>query len=155
MTYRRLIPVEFNHCDPAGIVFYPRYFEMTNSVVENFFREMLDHPFARIHREGQGGVPTVSIQAAFRRPSRLGDVLEFTLDVQKVGRSSVSIVIACHCEGEARLTADIVLVWIGPDGKARSWPSEIAAGLRKALAGAQPGPTPADPRRPGEDDVRA
>ena len=25
--------VRFQHCDPAGIVFYPRYFEMLNSVV--------------------------------------------------------------------------------------------------------------------------
>ena len=39
MLYRRLYPIEFNHCDPAGIVFYPRYFEMTNHVCENFFRE--------------------------------------------------------------------------------------------------------------------
>ncbi|MFD1807906.1 hypothetical protein ACFSHQ_06310 [Gemmobacter lanyuensis] len=36
MIYRRPIQIEFNHCDPAGIVFYPRYFEMTNSVIENF-----------------------------------------------------------------------------------------------------------------------
>ena len=28
MLYHRLYPIEFNHCDPAGIVFYPRYFEM-------------------------------------------------------------------------------------------------------------------------------
>ena len=39
MLYHRLYPIEFNHCDPAGIVFYPRYFEMTNSVVENFFAD--------------------------------------------------------------------------------------------------------------------
>ena len=25
MSYRRTIPVEFNHCDPAGIVYFPRY----------------------------------------------------------------------------------------------------------------------------------
>jgi 4-hydroxybenzoyl-CoA thioesterase len=31
MLYHRLYPIEFNHCDPAGIVFYPRYFEMTMS----------------------------------------------------------------------------------------------------------------------------
>ena len=26
--------VAFRHCDPAGIVFYPRYFEMINDFVE-------------------------------------------------------------------------------------------------------------------------
>ena len=46
MTYTRTVPIEFNHCDPAGIVFYPRYFEMTNSVVENFFPDEVGHSFA-------------------------------------------------------------------------------------------------------------
>ena len=46
MIYYRTIQVEFNHCDPAGIVFYPRYFEMTNSVVEIFFREVVRHSYA-------------------------------------------------------------------------------------------------------------
>ncbi|MBU9698933.1 hypothetical protein GU927_013865 [Rhodobacteraceae bacterium HSP-20] len=40
--------MEFNRCDPAGIVFYPRYFEMMNSVIENFFREALDYSFVRL-----------------------------------------------------------------------------------------------------------
>ena len=44
--YERLIQIEFNHCDPAGIVFYPRYFEMVNSVCENFFREVAGLSYA-------------------------------------------------------------------------------------------------------------
>ena len=52
MAYARTIPVEFNHCDPAGIVFYPRYFEMVNSVVENFFLEDVGYSFARMMAEG-------------------------------------------------------------------------------------------------------
>ena len=28
--------IGFKHCDPAGIVFYPRYFEMFNDCVEAF-----------------------------------------------------------------------------------------------------------------------
>jgi len=37
--------VVFRHCDPAGIVFFPRYFEMINDCVESFFSEVLDWPF--------------------------------------------------------------------------------------------------------------
>ena len=33
MTFTTQRKVRFQHCDPAGIVFYPRYFEMINSVV--------------------------------------------------------------------------------------------------------------------------
>ena len=35
MTYERLIQIEFNHCDPAGIVFYPRFFEMYRAAIKN------------------------------------------------------------------------------------------------------------------------
>lgn len=38
--------VLFKHCDPAGIVFYPRYFEIINDCIEAFF-EQIDHPLAR------------------------------------------------------------------------------------------------------------
>src|SRR5260370_493059 len=31
------VQVLFRHCDPAGIVFYPRYFEMVNDLVEEWF----------------------------------------------------------------------------------------------------------------------
>ncbi len=87
--YRRTIPVEFNHCDPAGIVFYPRYFEMTNSVVENFFREVVGYSFAALMADGVG-VPTARVETDFRAPSRLGDVLDWTLDVERLGGSSVT-----------------------------------------------------------------
>ena len=39
--------VLFRHCDPAGIVFYPRYFEMMNDTVEAFFGTALDAPWTR------------------------------------------------------------------------------------------------------------
>ena len=38
MTYHRPIQIEFNHCDPAGIVFFPRYYQMVSSVCENFHK---------------------------------------------------------------------------------------------------------------------
>ena len=34
--------VLFRHCDPAGIVFFPRYFEMINDCVEYFFADTLN-----------------------------------------------------------------------------------------------------------------
>ena len=33
--------VQFAHCDPAGIVFYARYFEIINEVVEDWFEDAL------------------------------------------------------------------------------------------------------------------
>lgn len=132
MAYSRDIRIEFNHCDPAGIVFYPRYFEMTNSVVENFFRDVLDYPFERISMAEGCGVPTVHIECDFRAPSELGEVVTFTLEVAKLGRASVQFRVTAHRGGEMRLTVALTLVWVNAEGRAESWPPAIRAGLEAA-----------------------
>ncbi|RYI15419.1 MAG: acyl-CoA thioesterase [Acetobacteraceae bacterium] len=126
--YERLIQIEFNHCDPAGIVFYPRYFEMVNSVIENFFADVVGRSFASMHFGASNGVPTVAVEAAFQKPSRLGEKVRFTLRVEKVGGSSVRLVIQGHGADGPRMRATMTLAWI--DGmKAAPWPGEMRAAL--------------------------
>lgn len=124
MTYARQIRVEFNHCDPAGIVFYPRYYEMTNSVIENFFREEVAWSFAEMMAEGIG-VPTVRIETDFRAPSRLGDVLDWTLKVTRLGRASATLRLVAACGGQERLCVVLTLVWLAPDHRPAPWPARI------------------------------
>lgn len=139
MIYRRRVPIEFNHCDPAGIVFYPRYFEMTNSVVENFFREVMEYPFARMMAEGVG-TPTVRVEMDFRAPSRLGEVLDWTLEVRRLGRSSAKLRIAAHGPGktgpgeaaELRLRGEVTLVFASLAGGSLVWPDPIWSRLETA-----------------------
>ena len=38
------IQIEWGHCDPAGIVFYPRYVELCNEMVEDWFADGLGFP---------------------------------------------------------------------------------------------------------------
>ena len=90
-SYRQELPVMFQHCDPAGIVFYPRYFEMMNWVVERFFEEAVGWPFSQMHSIDRRGIPAVSVSAEFRSPARLGDILDWYLQVQRVGRASAGI----------------------------------------------------------------
>lgn len=126
--YERLIQIEFNHCDPAGIVFYPRYFEMVNSVIENFFADVIGRSFASMHNGASNGVPTVAMEAVFQKPSRLGDKVRFTLRVEKVGGSSVKMWIEGHGADGLRLRVGMTLAWI--DGmKAAPWPSKMRAAL--------------------------
>jgi 4-hydroxybenzoyl-CoA thioesterase len=126
--YERLIQIEFNHCDPAGIVFYPRYFEMVNSVIENFFADVVGRSFASMHFGADNGVPTVAIEAAFQRPSRLGEKVRFTLRVEKVGGSSVKLWVEGQGADGLRLRVGMTLAWI--DGtRAAPWPAEMRAAL--------------------------
>jgi 4-hydroxybenzoyl-CoA thioesterase len=128
MIYTRHQPVEFNHCDPAGRVFYPRYFEMVNSVVENFFAEIVGRSFATMHVGADNGVPTVEIATTFPAASRLGEVLSFALRVVRIGGASLELAHEARCGGAVRLTARQVVVWI-EGGRARPWPDDMRAAL--------------------------
>ena len=127
MTYIRIMQVEFNHCDPAGIVFYPRYFEMTNSLVENFFADVIGHSYAAMMDAGQG-VPTARLEVNFKAPSRLGDKLHWMLQVARVGGSSVTFVANAMVGEQLRLTADLTLVWVTM-GKPARWPDDMRTKL--------------------------
>lgn len=126
MTYQRTIPIEFNHCDPAGIVFYPRYFEMTNSVIENFFADVVGRSFAQMHLGQGNGVPTVRIEAEFVAPSRLGEKVLFTLEIVKLGGASAEFSIRARLGEEERMRLRLTLVWI-ESGRAAPWPEEMRA----------------------------
>ncbi|MCM2563284.1 acyl-CoA thioesterase [Lutimaribacter sp. EGI FJ00015] len=124
-TYRQ--EVMFRHCDPARIVFYPRYFEMLNDVVESLFATIPGHTFADMHADR--AVPTARIETEFLAPSRLGDVLEFTLSFPRVGRSSLHTRFVARCGEEIRLRASSVIVHVGTGLRPAPWPDDARAAL--------------------------
>ena len=73
MSWQKQECVRFGHCDPAGIVFYPRYFEMLNALIEDWFTHGLGVDYAQLLGPRRIGVPTVSLQSRFVRVSRMGD----------------------------------------------------------------------------------
>lgn len=118
--------VRFAHVDAAGIVFYPRYFEMLNAAVEDYFAEQIGVDFAQIHMARKLGIPTVRLEADFTAPSRLGDRLDFRLNPAHVGRSSVKLSIDVACEDEMRFRASVVLVCVDlTSGKSVPWPADM------------------------------
>jgi 4-hydroxybenzoyl-CoA thioesterase len=85
------IQVRFAHCDPAGIVFYPRYFEFFNTVVEDWCEHGLGSSFREMHMQLGYGLPTVHVECSFLKPSELGETLQAQLSVNKIGNTSLHI----------------------------------------------------------------
>jgi len=79
--------IRFQHIDYAGIVFYPRFLEMLNGLVEDWFEEALDRPFSKIHETN--GIPTVDLKVQFKKAARLGEILTKKLWVKELKSSSV------------------------------------------------------------------
>jgi len=108
--FRKSIPVRFGDCDPAGIVFYPRYFEMFNGVVEDWCAQELSTGFREMHLSQHWGVPTVHLETDFIAPSELGEVLQACLRVTKLGRSAMHVAIRLlGPDGAERVRANLVL----------------------------------------------
>lgn len=102
--------VRFEDCDLAGIVFYPNYFLMLTRLIEDWFAEALDLPWSRMHHELKLGFPTVSMQITFRKASRLDEILEWSLEVRKLGSRSLTLGVSACCNGEERVAIETVLV---------------------------------------------
>jgi 4-hydroxybenzoyl-CoA thioesterase len=133
------IPVRFAHCDPAGIVFFPRYFEMLNQTVEDWFAGPLDRSFRSLHLDQGLGVPTARFETDFHKPSRLGETLTFSLSVQAIGRSSADLLILASCEGEARATFRQRIVFVDLHAmRATPWPEDLRTRMSAFLAETEP-----------------
>ncbi|RVT83327.1 acyl-CoA thioesterase [Rhodobacteraceae bacterium CCMM004] len=127
MAFVHSVRVRFGHCDPAKLVFYPRYVEMISDTVEAFFGDALGHPFEVLHPDH--AVPTVQMRLHFTAPSRLGDALEIALRPTRIGRSSLDLSFACTCGGETRFTAESTLVWVGASVRPEPWPDPLRSEL--------------------------
>jgi 4-hydroxybenzoyl-CoA thioesterase len=79
--------IKFKHIDYAGIVFYPRFLEMLNDLVEDWFEEALDRPFSKMHETH--GIPTVDLKVQFKQAARIGEILAKNLWVKELKSSSM------------------------------------------------------------------
>jgi 4-hydroxybenzoyl-CoA thioesterase len=107
-AFTRSVAIRFSHCDPAGIVYFPHYFDMFNGLIEDWYGQELDYDYAELVIGSHFGFPFVHIECDFRIPSRMGEVIDMTLLVERIGRSSLAIAIVCHLDGLERLRARMV-----------------------------------------------
>lgn len=101
--------IRFKHVDYAGIVFYPRFLEMLNDLVEDWFEEALDRPFSKIHETN--GIPTVDLKVQFKKAARIGEILTKKLWVIQLGGASVTCGFRFEDEtGKTCLEGEVTLV---------------------------------------------
>jgi 4-hydroxybenzoyl-CoA thioesterase len=134
-AYRAEVLVRFAHCDPAGIVFYPRYLEMFNNLVEDWCREALDISFRELHSGRGWGLPTVHLDVDFLAPCTIGEVLQASLLVRAVGNSSIRLEILFQGpDGRDRVRGKVVLVLTDVRcSRSVSLPDDLRARITKFL----------------------
>lgn len=135
--------VRFTHTDPAGYVFFPRYFEMLQAVVEDLFTEALGVRYSDFIVHRRLGTPTARIECTFVAPCRLGEYLDITVYIEHVGSSSIRLRYVGTVAGQRRLEAVGTLVVIELDN---GRPQRIDDDLRERLEAYRRGQgQPSDP----------
>jgi 4-hydroxybenzoyl-CoA thioesterase len=83
--------VEWGDCDPAGIVFYPRYFEWFNACTAALFAAAGISSRALHETYGLVGIPMVDTRAQFFIPSTFDEELTVESTLLEFRRSSFDI----------------------------------------------------------------
>jgi 4-hydroxybenzoyl-CoA thioesterase len=91
-THRHRLTVRFGDCDPAGIVYFPRFFDWFHQAMETWFEARLGLAYAEVIVPRKLGFPAVKSEAEFLAPCPLGAELDVVLSVGKVGRKSLTLV---------------------------------------------------------------
>jgi 4-hydroxybenzoyl-CoA thioesterase len=134
MIYRRATRIEWGDCDPAGIVFYPRYFAMFDSCTTALFTQALGmskYQFTRHY--GFAGYPMVDTRARFLKPTKFGDDVEIETKVTEFRRSSFNIQHRLTLDGELCVECLDTRVWVARESdqpekiRAMPIPKEVIA----------------------------
>lgn len=132
MSWCRSYRLRFAHCDPAGIAYYPRLFELADAAIEDWTAETIA-PRRTMHEEMRLGMPTVTLQSEFFAPAHLGDELEIALSVTALGASSIDFIIAVSTD-KLLFTTHYRQVLMNLDTqRAAHWPAEIRARLEAQI----------------------
>ena len=134
-AYHSEIRVRFGDCDAAGIVYYPRYLEMFNAVVEDWFREELQTSFTDIVTHRKWGLPTVHLEVDFVAPSHFDERLFSSLTVLSLGNSSLGLdIILRGADNKDRVRGKVVIVLIDRAIlRAMPWPDDLRARIEAFL----------------------
>ena len=132
------VKVRWSEADPAGIVFYPRFFEWFDLGTEALF-ESLGLPWRELFpAERIVGVPIVETGARFAAPVRYGDEVRIETTVSDVREKTFRVEHEVSVGGRRCATGFEVRAWVAqPDSPggplaARPIPAGIVARLKGA-----------------------
>jgi 4-hydroxybenzoyl-CoA thioesterase len=134
LTYTRTTRIEWGDCDPAGIVFFPRYFALFDSCTTALFSQalgMTKYQFTRHYHFA--GYPMVDTRARFIKPTKYGDDVVVETKVTEFRRSSFDVQHRLTHNGDLAVECLDTRVWAERDPanpekiRAKRIPQEVIA----------------------------
>ena len=134
LTSTRTTRIEWGQCDPLGIIFYPRYYEMFDISTTVMIERALGLRKAEYLKAYDfAGHPLAETRARFRMPTRFGDEIEIATALVGCGRSSFKIEHRIAKAGALAVEGFETRVWVVRDSqdparmRSRPIPPEVLA----------------------------
>jgi 4-hydroxybenzoyl-CoA thioesterase len=122
LTHTRTVRIEWGDCDPAGIIFYPRYFGIFDNATTALFETALGMTkFKFLQAYDFVGYPLVDTRATFHKPTRFGDDVVVASTIE-FGTSSFTVRHRLTLDGELCAECTEKRVWAARD---QAQPSDI------------------------------
>ena len=138
---RKTIHIEWGDCDPAQIVYFPRYFAYFDNCTTALFKKAGLSKREMLKTYNIIGIPMVDVHASFRAPSRFGDDVVVESEITELRRSSFYVRHQLFNQGVLSVECTETRVWAGrsakdPEGiEGRPIPPEVVALLSKSKPG--------------------
>jgi 4-hydroxybenzoyl-CoA thioesterase len=124
LIYRRQLTIEWGHCDPAGIVFNPRFFEMFDTSSWMLFETALGVKQQELASTyGIIGIALVDARANFMKPAKFGDAIEIASRIKEFRRTSFDVEHLITIDGTLAVEGGETRVWAVRD---KADPDKIA-----------------------------
>jgi len=124
-TFRRQLTIEWGQCDPAGIVFNSRFFEIFDSSSWQLFEAALGvKPHELAAAFDIIGIPLVDVRANFLKPIKFGDVVDVASRINEFRRSSFDVEHRLSVDGELAVEGSETRVWAA---RSKDDPEKIGA----------------------------
>ena len=124
--------VYFEDTDVMGIVYYPNYLKWFERARWEMLRAA-GVDLLRSQEEGRGGYAVASVNIRYLRPAKLDDAIVVESTVTEIRASSVVVRQTARRDGQPLATADLHVVFIGPEGRPRRQPREWIAAFEPFL----------------------
>jgi 4-hydroxybenzoyl-CoA thioesterase len=112
LTFRRQLTVKWGDCDPAGIVFNPRFFVFFDANSWLLFETALGVKQQYLTSTyGIVGIALVDARANFLKPAKFGDTIEIASQVSEFRRSSFDVEHRISIGGELAVEGGETRVW--------------------------------------------
>ncbi|MBI4048635.1 MAG: acyl-CoA thioesterase [Devosia nanyangense] len=109
-AWSKIVPIHFGQCDPAGIVYTPNFFDIFNTVMEDWFSEHLGIDYHAIIRDRRIGMGYAHAASDFFIPVLMSERLDVFVIVKRVGNASYTLNLHAMKGGKEAVRGEFVAV---------------------------------------------